>query len=632
MKKRLLSILLILTVVISSNSVTACASNSRVEQILEEMTLREKVEQMFMMDVRKWGDDDLTVLNDSLKGLVRDYNFGAIILFAENVKETKQTFELTQALQTAAISDGGIPMIIATDQEGGKVYRLGSGTALPGNMAVAATGKTSNAYKSGKVIGSELSALGINATLAPVVDINNNPNNSVIGVRSYSDSASIVGKYAAQTIKGLGEYNVISCVKHFPGHGDTATDSHYGLPVVKKTKKQLLANELKPYKTAIKQGVDMVMTAHILYPKVEKDKVKSSKTGKLESLPATMSDAFVKRILKKEFGFKGIVCTDGMNMQGVTDYWNETQASINAIKAGVDMLCMPVTIRSKDDIKNLDKLLDKIVAAVNSGKIPESRINDACRRILKVKMKRGILDYDASDYSLEKAKSVVGCQENRAVEKKIAEEAVTLIRNKKKTIPLKISETSKVLMMVPYSNEAGQMIMAWNRAKNAGLIPDGAEVKTVSFNSNGKVDNYKEKLDWADTIIINSEIDQGTRISKKDWLYTGPNNFVNYAEKQGKTTIILSVLVPYDVTLYTKADAVLAVYGCKGSSVDPDEALKSGITETKDACGPNIIAGVEACLGTFKPSGKLPVKIPTLNKKTGKYTSKMKYKRGYSVK
>lgn len=632
MKKRLLSILLILTMVISSSSVTVSASSSKVTQIMANMTLREKVEQMFMMDVRKWGDDDLTVLNDSLKGLIRDYNFGAIILFAENVKYTKQTFELTQDLQAAAISDGGIPLIIATDQEGGRVYRLGSGTALPGNMAVAATGKTSNAYKSGKVIGSEVSALGINTTLMPVVDINNNPNNTVIGIRSYSDSASIVGKYAAQTIKGLSEYNVISCVKHFPGHGDTATDSHYGLPIVKKTKKQLLANELKPYKTAIKNGVDMVMTAHILYPKVEKDKVKSSKTGKKESLPATMSDAFVKKILKKEFGFKGIVCTDGMHMQGVTDYWNESQAAINAIKAGVDMLCMPVTIRSKDDIKNLDKVLDKIVAAVEKGKIPESRINDACRRILKVKMNRGILDYDASDYSLEKAQSVVGCQENRAIEKQIAEEAVTLIRNKNKTIPLQITETSKVLMMVPYINEAGQMIMAWNRAKKAGLIPDGAEVKTANFDGDGKVDNFKEKLDWADTIIINSEIDQGTRISKKDWLYMGPKNFVNYAESQGKTTIILSVLVPYDVTLYTKADAVLAVYGCKGSSVDPDKALKSEITETKEACGPNIIAGVEACLGTFKPSGKLPVKVPTLNKKTGKYTSKIKYKRGYSAK
>ena len=631
MKRRLLSILLVLSMIISSNNFVACAANSRVQEIMSNMTLREKVEQMFMMDVRKWGDKDLTVLNTNFKSLIRDYNFGAIILFAENVKETKQTLELTQALQAAAISDGGIPLIIATDQEGGRVYRLGSGTALPGNMAVAATGKTSNAYKSGKVIGSEVSALGINTTLAPVVDINNNPNNTVIGVRSYSDSASVVGKYAAQTIKGLSEYNVISCVKHFPGHGDTATDSHYGLPIVKKTKKQLLANELKPYKTVIKQGVDMVMTAHILYPKVEKDKVKSNKTGKKESLPATMSDEFVKKILKKELGFKGIVCTDAMNMKGVADYWNESQAAINAIKAGVDMLCMPVTIRSKDDIKNLDKVLDKIVSAVQNGKIPESRIDDACRRILTVKMNRGILDYDASAYTLEQAQSVVGCEENRDVEEQIAEAAVTLVRNKNKTIPLKITKSSKVLMMVPYSNEAGQMVMAWNRAKKAGLIPDGAKVKTVVFNADSEADSYKDKLDWADTIIINSEIDKGSRISDKDWLYTGPKNFVNYAEAQGKITVILSVLVPYDVTLYTKADAVLAVYGCKGSSVDPDEALKSGITETKEACGPNIIAGVEACLGTFKPSGTLPVNVPKINTKTGKYTSKIKYKRGYSA-
>ena len=632
MTKKILSILLVLTMITSSASVTAFASTNRVEQIMADLTLREKVEQMFMMDVSEWDDKALTVLNDDVKNLIRDYNFGAVILFEGNVKGTKQTLELTQALQAAAISDGGIPMMIATDQEGGKVYKLGSGTALPGNMAVAATGKTSNAYKSGKVIGSEVSALGINATLAPVVDVNNNPNNTVIGLRSYSDSASVVGKYATQMIKGLSEYNVISCAKHFPGHGDTATDSHYGLPMVNKTKKQLLKNELQPYKNVIKNGVDMVMTAHILYPKIEKDKVKSNKTGKKESLPATMSDDFVKKVLKKEFGFKGVVVTDAMDMKGVADYWDESQAAINAIKAGVDMICMPVAVSSKDDIKKLDNVLDGIIAAVNKGEISESRINDACRRILKLKMKRGILDYDASDYSLEKAQYVVGGQENRDIEKKIAEGAVTLIRNKNKTIPLKITESSKVLMMVPYSNEAGQMIMAWNRAKKANLIADEAEVKTVVFNENDKVDSYKDQLDWADTIIINSEIDNGDRIAKKDWLYNGPRNFVNYAEAQGKTTVILSVLVPYDVTLYTKADAVLAVYGCKGSKVDPDKALESGITETQDACGPNIIAGVEACFGAFKTRGTLPVNVPKINTKTGKYSSKIKFKRGYSVK
>lgn len=630
--KKTVALIVAMTLIVGLFSVSIYASNSKVDKLLSSMTLREKIEQMLMMEIREWDGEDFTKMNDEVEKIISEYNFGAVILFANNIKKTKATFKLTQAMQKAAISDGGIPMIIATDQEGGIVYRLGSGTALPGNMALAASGKTSNSLEAGKVIGSELSVLGINTSLAPVVDINNNPNNTVIGLRSYGDNATIVGNHAAEMIKGMSKYNVVACAKHFPGHGDTATDSHYGLPIVKKTKAQLMKNELKPYKIAIKKGADMVMTAHILYPKVERDKVKSTKTGKKESLPATMSDKLIKEILKGEFGFKGIVCTDGMHMQGITDYWNESQAAINAIKAGTDMLCMPVTLRSTDDIDNLDKFIDKIISAVKKGKISRKRIDDACSRILRVKQQREILDYNAEDYSLEKAESVVGCKENREIEKRLADEAVTLIRNKGKTVPLKTGADSKVLMMVPYSNEDGQMVMAWNRAKESGIVPKGAKVKTVCYNGIGDVESLKDKIDWADTIILNSEISSGLRVAQKSWLYLGPQSFIKYAKLHNKKTVVISVDVPYDVTLYTKADAVLAVYGCKGSSVDPTEALEKNTTHINDACGPNIVAGVEAALGAFKPMGKLPVNVPTINKSTGKYNGKIKYKRGYCVK
>lgn len=634
MKKNLFVKLLILVFIIVSINCTTFASTGDVDNLLSTMTLREKVEQMFMMEFRQWGKEgsekDVTVINDDIKKIISKYNFGAIILFANNIKKTEATYNLVQSMQAAAISDGGIPMIISTDQEGGIVYRLGSGTALPGNMALAASGKTKNSYQAGKVIGSELSCSGINSTLAPVVDVNNNPNNTVIGLRSYSDSASVVAKHAVQMKKGIEKYNVIACAKHFPGHGDTATDSHYGLPIVNRTKKQLMSRELKPYNALIKEKVDMVMTAHILYPKIEKNKIKSKKTGKKESLPATMSDDLIKKILKKEMKFNGIVCTDGMHMQGITDYWNETEATINAIKAGVDMICMPITLRTKDDTKKLDSLIDDIVSAVKKGKISNSRINDACRRILQVKQKRGILNYNADDYSLDKAMSTVGCQENRDIERQLANDAVTLIQNKNKTIPLSLSEKSKVLMMVPYSNEDGQMVMAWNRASEAGLIPSSAKVKTICYNQQDNIDNFKDKVDWADTLIINSEIDTGARVSDKSWVYTGPKNFVKYANNNGKKAIIISVDVPYDVALYSKADAVLAVYGCKGSSLDPTEALQKKTTAISDACGPNITAGVEAALGVFKATGKLPVNVPKINKSTGKYSKKIVYKRDYS--
>ena len=199
-----------------------------VEEMLRSMTLRQKITQMLMVDFRYWdegngaGQVGFTVMNDQIRKIVEDYDFGAMIYFAQNVVETDQTYNLSIALQEAATKDGGIPLIISADQEGGSVVRLGTGTSLPGNMALGATGSEEYAKAAGQIIGSELSVLGINTNLAPVVDVNNNANNPVIGLRSYSDDADIVGTLASATIAGLADYNVIGCAKHFPGHGDTA--------------------------------------------------------------------------------------------------------------------------------------------------------------------------------------------------------------------------------------------------------------------------------------------------------------------------------------------------------------------------------------------------------------------------
>ena len=237
-------------------------SDNVVSSLISSMTLREKITQMLMVDFRYWDENPndnkdkvaFTVMNDQVRKIIEDYNFGAIIYFAQNLSNTEQSFRLTAEMQEAATKDGGIPMLISADQEGGSVYRLGTGTALPGNMALGATYTnhgTEYAYESGKIIGSELSALGINTNLAPVVDVNNNANNPVIGLRSYSDDATIVGEMASASIKGMAEYNVVGCAKHFPGHGDTATDSHYGLPCVDKSFDEIADNELKPYYVAI---------------------------------------------------------------------------------------------------------------------------------------------------------------------------------------------------------------------------------------------------------------------------------------------------------------------------------------------------------------------------------------------
>ncbi len=607
------------------------------EWTVEHMPLKNKVTQMLMVDFRYWDENTsdgvarkgFTVMNSQVKKILNDYNFGAVIYFAQNLTGTKQSYELTMQMQEAATENGGIPMLISADQEGGSVYRLGTGTALPGNMALGATNDTAYAKTAGQIIGSELSVLGINTNLAPVVDVNSNANNPVIGLRSYGDDPVMVGNMASATISGMKEYGVIGCVKHFPGHGDTATDSHYGLPSVNKSLSALQSCELKPYEVAIKQNVEMIMTAHILYPQLEKDKIVSQKTGKAESLPATMSDDIITGLLKNKMGFDGIVVTDAMNMAGIASYWKPVEAVVNSIKAGADMICMPCELSDMGDLENLNAIINGVIDAVNKGNIPISRINDAVERILRVKKDNGILNWKAENYSLEKALNTVGCKANREKEREIAAAAVTVIQNKNNTLPLKVTSNTKVLMLVPYDNEKAQMIMGWNRAKEAGIVPEGAQAEVVRFSSTSLINSFKSSIRSADIIIINSEVTKASKMNGGSWESSFVLSVVDYAESQGKTTVVQSVDKPYDVQSYPKADAVIAVYGCKGSTVDPTQALVGGVTDSENAYGPNIIAGVEVSFGVFDARGKLPVNIPEY--KSGSYTSKVVYSRGYGL-
>lgn len=372
----------------------------------------------------------------------------------------------------------------------------------------------------------------------------------------------------------------------------------------------------------------MIMTAHILYPQLDNSTVLSDKTGNQEKLPATMSKAIITDLLKGEMGFEGIVCTDAMNMAGVSATYDQVQAVKLAINAGVDMICMPCVLYDLDDLQDLDAIIDGVEKAVNDGEISVDRLNDAVRRILTVKENRGILDWNEKNYSLDQAKAVVGSSANRELEREIAAKAVTVVKNENEVLPLNVTENSKVLMMCPYDNEKAQMIMGWNRAKEAGLIPAGAQVKVVRFSS-ADLAAVQTDIDWADTIVVHSEISNVSRVTSNHWLYAGTNAFVNYAKDNGKNAIVISVDKPYDVQFYDKADAIMAVYGCKGSSVDVTEALVGGVTGSQSAYGPNIIAGIEVALGVFGASGKLPVSIPKLEGTS--YSNQIVYARGYGL-
>ena len=600
----------------ASPTVTSTETASpEVEKLIENMPLKQKVTQMIMPDFRKWQEanqespQDLTKVNAEVADAIDKYDFGGVILFAENVKETKQTLALTQDMQKAAIenkaNNGKIPLLLAIDQEGGIVYRLGTGTALPGNMAIGATNDPKLAKEAGQIIGRELSALGLNVDFAPVLDTNNNPQNPVIGLRSFSSDPNRVAYLGIPMMKGIQDYNVAVAAKHFPGHGDTAVDSHTGLPLVDKSLAELEKLELLPFKKAMDEGVDLLMTAHIQYPQIEKDQVVSKETGEKIYVPATLSDDILTGLVRKKYGYKGVIVSDAMGMDAIAKNFGEVEAVKMAIKAGVDLVLMPTTLRSKADLTKIDTIVNAVVDAVQTGDISEERLNESVRRILTLKEKRGVLNFDPSARTAEKAEEAVGSSLNRDLERKIAAAAVTVVKNEDNTLPFKVQTGDHVLLLGAFENEVPGLNLGMRRLIADGVLPKDTSFVAKNFTKESTLDSLKEDLEKATHIVVISEIGYEGQLDKDFWRTKIPTEIINYANTNHKKAAVLSISKPYDVANYPAAKAILAVYGNKG--MDPTESLKPD-----NAFGPNIPAGVEVIFNGKEHLGTLPVDIPKI--------------------
>ena len=594
-------------------------ATSRVDEILAGMTIDQKIGQMIMPDFRMWqaegesSQSDMTVLNDEVAEIIDQYDFGGVILFAENVKETEQTLKLTTDMQNAAITNeagnGDIPLLITIDQEGGIVYRLGSGTALPGNMAIGATNSEEDARLAGEIIGRELSALGINVNFAPVFDTNNNPNNPVIGLRSISSDPQRVARLGVPMMQGMQEYNIATAAKHFPGHGDTATDSHTGLPMVNKSYEELKELELVPFQAAVDNGVDMLMTAHIQYPQVETDTVTSKADGSEIYVPATLSDDIITGIVREDMGFDGVVVTDAMNMDAISTNFGESEAVIMAIQADVDICLMPTILRSKADMAKMDQIIADVKAALEDGTITEDMLNDSVKRILTLKEKRGILDY-ASDTrtweeKLANANEQVGSDLNRDLEREISADAVTVIKNDDMVLPLNPKADEKVLLLGAYDNEMPGMELGMRRLIAEGVLPENVQYESIRYNSATTIDDLKSAIDSSDYVIVISEVGSAAQLLGDHWLTRVPTEVIDYANEAGKDSVVMSISKPYDVANYPNAKAIVAVYGNKG--MDPTEALRPDA-----AFGPNIPAGIDVIFRGHEAEGELPVDVPVI--------------------
>ena len=345
---------------------------------------------------------DGTEIPDELRELVRHYRIGNVILFRRNTDTAAQTRRLCAEIRELILKETGYPPFIMIDEEGGMVTRMPRDIApMPGNMAVAATGDPENAYTAARITARRLRRLGVNFNLAPVLDINSNPANPVIGVRSFGDTAERVITYASQAIRGYGEERFLCCGKHFPGHGDTATDSHLGLPRVGKTAEELRKTELKPFAAAVREGIPAIMTAHILYPEIEP-----------EALPATMSRRIMTGLLREELGFEGLILSDCLTMNAIREHYGVGRGAAAAAAAGVDLRFV------SHDPQLQAEAAETMLRAAESGAIGAAELQASAERILR---------YKAEYADIPAENSAPDCAADRSAAETIARRAATLV-------------------------------------------------------------------------------------------------------------------------------------------------------------------------------------------------------------
>lgn len=495
------------------------------------LNLRQKIGQLMIV-----GFNGITVTPE-IKQLIEEYRVGGIILFGRNIGTKEEVLALTTELQKIAKNAGySHPLLICIDQENGVVRRLGDGaTIFPGSMLLGATRDSKNAYEVGYMTGLELKALGINWNLAPVLDVNNNPLNPVIGVRSFGESADLVKKFGYQAMKGLQDAGVISCLKHFPGHGDTNVDSHLDLPIIKHSMERLKDIELKPFSYAIENGAETIMSAHVYFPAIEN----------CEGVPATLSKKVITNLLREQLGFSGVVTTDCLEMNAISKGVGTERGAVLAIGAGVDLLMVSHTFPLQ-----INTILE-VEKAILANELSESRIDESLERVTLLKEK--YLSWSNLE-NLKEQIDVVGHVDHKQKTLEIYRKGVTIVEDQANRIP--IDANKRVLVVFP---ENGKTMMVED--KRYAELPLHQVVRSVNPNAQIKIlSNPPTEEDLHHITTIAKEFDYiiiGT-LSARDG-DTQVKLVKSLVANQHKV-IVVAVRSPYDYMFFPEVQTYLCTY------------------------------------------------------------------------
>ncbi len=549
------------TVACSAEPVTTTGNTGPdwVEKKLNSMTMEEKVGQMFLVGFKENLGQQATTVNHQARKLIEEYHVGGIILFGRNIQNPKQVGQLNNDLQKLALSSSPrIPLFISVDQEGGKVARITRGvTQFPGNMALGATRDPLLAYEAGKWMGTELRAMGINLNLAPSLDVNNNPQNPIIGVRSFGDDPKLVAEMGTSMIRGFHDGNVLTAVKHFPGHGDTKLDTHIDLPQVPHSRERLEKVELVPFREAVKSDADMVMTTHITFPAIDPT----------PGLPATLSKKVLTGLLRKELGFDGVIVTDDMEMGAIAENFGTSVAAVRAIQAGADVILVGHSLNKQE------KAIKAVKQAVEEGILSEKRIDESVRRILELKAKRLAAGSIVTKpfASIKEIAQKADHPEAEALSLRIAEKSVTLVNDKQKLLPLKPEDKSRLL------------VLAARKPQTLGqtLTQEGFQATAVPVENlkSEQIPDLVKKAKKADVVVV------GASRIKPD---SAQAELVRRMESIRKPVVVVGMDTPYDLNALPKETTYIAAYG---------------------STAPTLKAVARAISGKVPFAGRLPVTV-----------------------
>lgn len=529
---------------------------------IARMTVEEKVGQLFSTHVYGNTVDSYDAANAREFGLgtpreiIEKYHLGGVLYFAwtHSVDNPTQAAGLSNGIQQVATTTGAeVPALISIDQEGGLVARvLEPATQTPGNMALGATRNEQGARDLAAIQGGELAAMGITQNFAPVADVNVNPANPVIGVRSFGSDAGLVAAMTAAQVRGYeDDAGISSTAKHFPGHGDTAVDSHYGFPTITHTREQWEAIDRPPFQAAIDAGIDAIMTAHIQVPALDDS-----------GDPATLSKPIITDVLRGEMGYDGVVVTDSLGMAGVREKYGDDRVPVLALKAGVDVLLNP---------PDMEVAYNGVLDAVRSGELTERRLDESLYRVLDLKWRNGVVQDPYVDAST--VMDEVGTPEHLDRVQAVTDQSPTVLKNDASTLPIEASGRD---VLVTGFGVAKQALAA-------DVDRRGATARVAETSTNPT----RAQIDAAVAAAWDSDV--AVVLTMNAASYPGQARLVEALQGSGTPVVVAAVRNPYDITEFADAPTYVATYSYK------DVAMES-------------LARV--LLGEVSPTGTLPVDIP----------------------